>query len=251
MFSGIFCFWGVKDQSFFPLNEKLLCFLFHVRLFCRSYTVKEVCPPLQNRAAAPSFSVIAHSFYTTFAEEFDIQVSFPEILSGIPTLPNTALPAKFGCDLFCCVTAGAGTGAVGQDWLTVPAMTGHQSQEHAEGRLPVRLPLCADCSLGEEVPSFLQFIDASEPLWEHPRTGTSIGPPGEWNIQVIPSASKPQGHKWPPWCPSFQEPTSRVLCPVSAGALSRPLLHSAHVKRLRLCHCHQNPTAKTAGECST
>lgn len=74
MFSGIFCFWGVKDQSFFPLNEKLLCFLFHVRLCCRSYTVKEVCPPLQNRAAPPSFSVIAHSFYTTFAEEFDIQL---------------------------------------------------------------------------------------------------------------------------------------------------------------------------------
>lgn len=112
MFSGIFCFWGVKDQSFFPLNEKLLCFLFHVRLCCRSYTVKEVCPPLQNRAAPPSFSVIAHSFYTTFAEEFDIQVSFPDNpLFGIPTLPK---PAKFGCDLFCCVTAGEGTGEVGQ-----------------------------------------------------------------------------------------------------------------------------------------
>lgn len=89
MFSGIFCFWGVKDQSFFPLNEKLLCFLFHVRLCCRSYTVKEVCPPLQNRAAPPSFSVIAHSFYTTFAEEFDIQVSFPEILSlAFPLFQN-------------------------------------------------------------------------------------------------------------------------------------------------------------------
>ncbi|XP_017894916.1 PREDICTED: PRELI domain containing protein 3A isoform X4 [Capra hircus] len=44
-----------------------------LRLCCRSYTVKEVCPPLQNRAASPSFSVIAHSFYTTLAEEFDIQ----------------------------------------------------------------------------------------------------------------------------------------------------------------------------------
>ncbi|XP_069425138.1 PRELI domain containing protein 3A isoform X1 [Ovis canadensis] len=44
-----------------------------LQLCCRSYTVKEVCPPLQNRAASPSFSVIAHSFYTTLAEEFDIQ----------------------------------------------------------------------------------------------------------------------------------------------------------------------------------
>lgn len=44
-----------------------------LQLCCRSYTVKEVCPPLQNHAASPSFSVIAHSFYTTLAEEFDIQ----------------------------------------------------------------------------------------------------------------------------------------------------------------------------------
>lgn len=125
-------------------------------------------------------------------------------------------------------------------------MTGHQSQEHAEGRLPVRLPLCADCSLGEEVPSFLQFIDASEPLLrasqnrnQH-RATRWVEHPGD------PSASKPQGRKWPPWWPSSQEPASRVLCPVSAGALSRPLLHIAHVKEAQVVPLASKPHSKNS-----